>query len=135
MQTIVNKTPHTPNKLLSLLCATALLAGCQTTLPLSEQLTTDLVLQHRQLSERISTPLPPRGGNVNVTVQTREPQSASQDSFNRGQEITQNYQNNAPFRERAQDIEAKQRIENELFRRWKSGDTAAELPIFKGLKP
>ena len=133
MQTIVNKTPHTPNKLLSLLCATALLAGCQTTLPLSEQPTTDLVLQHRQLSERISTPLPPRGGNVNVTVQTREPQSAFQQGFNRGFETTQNAEGD-DF-QRGLDIRAKQRIENELFRRWKSGDTAAELPIFKGLKP
>ena len=133
MQTIVNKTPHTPNKLLSLLCATALLAGCQTTLPLSEQPTTDLVLQHRQLSERISTPLPLRGGNVNVTVQTREPQSAFQQGFNRGFETTQNAEGN-DF-QRGLDINAKQRIENELFRRWKSGDTAAELPIFKGLKP
>ena len=126
------------NTLLSLLCATVLLAGCQTgpqPTPLSEQPTPDLVLKHRQLSERISTPLPARGGDVNVTVQTGKPKSAFASGFDSGVAMSQGREANRPYQQREADVATKELIERELFRRWQSGDTAAELPVFKGLKP
>lgn len=129
---------NTMHKLLSLLCVTVLLASCQTgspQTPLSEQPTPDLVLKHRQLSDRISTPLPARGGDVNVTVNTGKPKSAFAQGFEDGARMAQQRRADQPYVQREGDLANKEHIERELFRRWQSGDTAAELPMFKGLKP
>jgi hypothetical protein len=126
-------------KPITLLLLCTALVGCQSpqSPSLSEQPTAALVLRHRQLVERISQPLPAGSGDVNVTVQTGRRKSAFASGFESGAAIMNAAlaRQDDPVHRRSVDMANKERIEQELFRRWQAGDEGARLPLFDGLSP